>query len=94
MLVDEVVIVVVVEDEGMVLSDSVDSEMLELKMLESVLAIDEDKSVRSWPKVDSEANAEELVAVSCMEEVDIDEASSEVDDSSCNVDVEMSVFVE
>ena len=47
MLVDEVVIVVVVEDEGMVLSDSVDSEMLELKMLESVLAIDEDKSVRS-----------------------------------------------
>ena len=94
MLVDEVVIVVVVEDEGMVLSDSVDSEMLELKMLESVLDIDEDESIISWPKVDSEANAEELVAVSWMEEVDIDEASSEVDDSSCNVDVKMSALVE
>ena len=47
MLVDEVVIVVVVEDEGMVLSDSVDSEMLELKMLESVLDIDEDESIIS-----------------------------------------------
>ena len=45
MLVDEVI--VVVEIEGMELSDSVDSTMVKLDGLESMLDIDEDKSVRS-----------------------------------------------
>ena len=91
MLVDEVI--VVVEVEGMALSDSDESDMLELNELDSLLDI-EDRSVNSWPEVDSEANALELVIGSWVEVVDIDEASFEVDDSSCNVDIEMSEFVE
>ena len=91
MLVDEVI--VVVEVEGMALSDSDESDMLELNELDSLLDI-EDRSVNSWPEVDSEANALELVIGSWVEVVDIDEASFEVDNFSCNVDIEMSAFVE
>ena len=58
-----VVKVVVVVVDGMVLSDSVDSDILELDILESVLDNEEDSSVSSWPEVDSEANAEELAIV-------------------------------
>ena len=114
-------LVVVVEVDGMVLSDSVASDMLELDILVSALDIDEvivdpwvetvsidedssevgstleiedDRSVSSWPEVDSEANNEELVTKSWVEAGAIDEASSEVDDSSCTVDVEMSGLVE
>ena len=58
-----VVKVVVVVVDGMVLFDSVDSDILELDILESVLDNEEDSSVSSWPEVDSEANAEELAIV-------------------------------
>ena len=58
-----VVKVVVDEVDGMVLSDSVDSDMLELDMLESALDNEEDSSVSSRPELDSEANAEELAIV-------------------------------
>ena len=87
-------VVVVVEVDGMVLSDSVDSDMLELDMLESALDNGENGSESSWPEVDSEANAEELAIVPWVEAVAIDEASSEVDDSSGMVDVEPSTLVE
>ena len=89
-----VVKVVVVVVDGMVLSDSVDSDILELDMLESALDNEEDGSESSWPEVDSEANAEELAIVPWVEAVAIDEASLEVDNSSGMVDVDTSALVD
>ena len=89
-----VVKVVVVEVDGMVLSDSVDSDVLELDMLDSALDNEEDGSESSWPEVDSEANAEELAIVPWVEAVAIDEASLEVDNSSGMVDVDTSALVD
>ena len=74
-----VVKIVVVEVDSMVLSDSVDSDMLELNMLDSALDNEVDSSESSWPEVDSEANTEELAIVPWVEAVAIDEASSLVE---------------
>ena len=77
-----VVKVVVVEVNGMVLSNS---DKLMLDMLVSVLDIDEDRSIRSWPEVDSEGNAAELVIVSWVRLVEV-EVSVLVEESVIIVD--------
>ena len=56
--------VVVVELDGMVLSDSVESDMLKLDMVGSAVDIEEDGSVKSEAEVDSEAIIEEVVFIS------------------------------
>ena len=92
-----VVKTVVVEVVGMVLSDSVESGMLEDDMLASVLDIEVEGSVTSELEVNSEVGTDELSVDPCVDKLAIDDATSEVDDSSetsCVVIVDISGLVE
>ena len=56
-----IVLIILVAVKGTVLSDSVDSSMLKLEVLESGLDIDDDRSISSGSLVDSETDDVELV---------------------------------